>query len=89
MFGKLFGNTKPDDLKDALEATAEVLSIEDTGGRMGSNPVVLLKLRVQPSAGTAFETTSKCMVSIVAVPRVGDKIKIKYSSADPTQIVVI
>ena len=89
MFGNLFGKTKADDPKNALEATAEVLSIEDTGGRMGSNPVVLLKLKVQPSKGAAFETTGKCSVSIVAVPHVGDKIKIKYSATDPTQIVVI
>ncbi len=89
MFGNLFGTTKPNDPKNALEATAEVLSIEDTGGRMGSNPVVLLKLKVQPSQGVAFETTGKCMISVVAVPRVGDNIKIKYSATDPTQIVVM
>ena len=89
MFGKLFGNTKPDEPKNAIEAAAEVLSIEDTGGRMGSNPVVLLKLKVQPLQGAVFETTGKSMVSIVAVPRVGDKIKIKYSATDPTQIVVL
>lgn len=89
MFKKLFGSTKADEPKNALEATAEVLSIEDTGGRMGTNPVVLLKLKVQPSVGAAFETTGKCMVSVVAVPRVGDKIKIKYNATDPTQIVVV
>lgn len=89
MFGKLFGNTKTNDPKNALEATAEVLSIEDTGGRMGSNPVVLLKLKVQPSQGAAFETTGKSMVSVAAVPHVGDTIKIKYNASDPTQIVVM
>jgi len=89
MFKNLFGSTKPDDPKNALEATAEVLSIEDTGGRMGSNPVVLLKLKVQPAIGAAFETTGKCSVSIVTIPRVGDKIKIKYNATDPTQMVVL
>ena len=89
MFEKLFGSTKSDGPKNALEATAEVLSIEDTGGRMGTNPVVLLKLQVQPSEGAAFETSGKCMVSVVAIPRVGDKIKIKYNATDPTQIAVI
>lgn len=89
MFKKLFGSTKPNEPKDALEATAEVLSIEDTGGRMGSNPVVVLKLKVQPSIGAAFETTGKSMVSIVSIPRVGDTITIKYNATDPTQITVI
>ena len=89
MFGNLFGKAKGDDPKNALEATAEVLSIEDTGGTMGRNPVVLLKLKVQPANGAPFETTGKCMVSVIAVPRVGDKIKIKYSATDVTQIVVM
>jgi len=89
MFRKLFGSTKGDDPKNAVEATAEVLSIEDTGGRIGSNPVVLLKLKVQPANGAPFETTGKCKVSVVAVPPVGDKIKIKYSATDVTQIVVM
>ena len=89
MFKKLFGSTKADEPKNAIEATAEVLSIEDTGGRMGSNPVVLLKLKVQSATGAAFETTGKCMVSLVTIPRVGDKIKIKYNATDPTQIVMM
>ncbi len=35
-----------------------------------------------------FETTARTMVSRIAVPRVGDKIAIKYNAADPTQIFV-
>src|SRR4030066_2085314 len=65
-----------------LEATAEVLSVADTGATINMNPVVEMKLKVTSSAGTTFETTAKTMVSRIAVPRTGDKIKIKYNPAD-------
>ena len=72
-----------------LEATAEVLSVADTGATINMNPVVEMKLKVTSSAGTTFETTAKTMVSRIAVPRTGDKIKIKYTPADPSQIAVL
>jgi hypothetical protein len=72
-----------------MEASAEVLSIVDTGALINFNPVVVLKLKVEPAFGGAFETTGQSMVSKIAIPRVGDKIKIKYNPADPTQIVVM
>jgi len=72
-----------------LEATAEVLSVADTGATINMNPVVEMKLKVTSSAGTTFETTAKTMVSRIAVPRTGDKIKIKYNPADPSQIAVL
>jgi hypothetical protein len=54
------------------------------------NPVVVLKLKVMPMVGgMEFETTGQSMVSKIAIPRVGDKIKIKYNPADPSQIVVM
>jgi hypothetical protein len=75
--------------QSGMDATAEVLSIEDTGMMVNYNPVVRLKLKVEPAFGAGFETTGQSMVSKIAVPRMGDKIKIKYNPADPTQIVVV
>ncbi len=72
-----------------MDATAEVLSIQDTGTMINNNPVVVLGLKVQPAAGAEFNTTAQAMVSKIAIPRVGDKIKIKYNPADPTQIAVL
>ena len=72
-----------------MEAAAEVLSIEDTGTLINFNPVVILKLKVTPGYGGEFETTGKTMVSKIAIPRVGDKIKIKYFPNDLTQFVVV
>jgi hypothetical protein len=70
-----------------LDATAEVLSVADTGATINMNPVVEMKLNVTSVMGT-FETTARTMVSRIAVPRTGDKINIKYNPADPTQIFV-
>ena len=71
-----------------LDATAEVLSVADTGATINMHPVVGMKLNVSTGMGTNFETTARTMVSRIAVPRIGDKIGIKYNAADPTQIFV-
>jgi hypothetical protein len=72
-----------------MEAEAEVLSIEDTSQMINFNPVVKLKLKVTPGYGAEFETAGQTMVSKIAIPRVGDKIKIKYFPNDLTQFVVV
>ena len=72
-----------------LEASADVLSVSDTGATINMNPVVELKLTVTTPMGTSFETMARTMVSRIAVPRKGDKIAIKYNPADPTQICVM
>jgi len=75
--------------QSGMDGTAEVLSIEDTGTLVNFNPVVRLALKVTPLYGGEFDTSGQSMVSKIAVPRVGDKIKIKYNPADSTQFVVI
>jgi hypothetical protein len=73
-----------------LEAVAEVVAIQDTGTMINMNPVVMLTLKVQPSiGGVAFDTMGQTMVSKIAIPRVGDKIKIKYNPANPSQFAVM
>jgi hypothetical protein len=72
-----------------MDATAQVVSIQDTGSLINMNPVVILQLKVQPAMGAAFETTAQTMVSKIAIPRVGDTIKIKYNPANPSQIAVV
>lgn len=75
--------------QNGLDASAEVLSVMDTGATVNMNPVVELKLMVTPAAGPTFETTARTMVSRIAVPRKGDKLSIKYNPADATQIFVM
>jgi len=75
--------------QSGMDATAEVLSIQDTGSLINMNPVVVLQLKVQPAVGAEFTTTAQTMVSKIAIPRVGDKIKIKYNPANPSQLAVV
>jgi hypothetical protein len=76
-------------VQNGLEAMAEVLGVQDTGTTINNNPVVVMQLKVSTSMGTHFDTSAQAMVSRIAVPRTGDKIKIKYNPADPTQIAVL
>jgi hypothetical protein len=75
--------------QNGADATADVLAIQDTGALVNMNPVVVLSLNVQPAAGAAFQTAGQTMVSKIAIPRVGDKVKIKYNPANPTQFMVL
>lgn len=72
-----------------MDATADVLAIADTGKLVNYNPIVMLSLNVQPAMGPAFQTAGETMVSKIAIPRVGDKVKIKYNPVTPTQFVVV
>jgi len=75
--------------QNGLQAAAEVLSVTDTGATLNMNPVVELKLHVIPTVGASFESTTRTMVSRIAVPRKGDKISIKYNPLDYSQIFVM
>lgn len=75
--------------QNGLAASAEVLSVADTGATVNMNPVVEMKLQVTTAMATSFETTARTVVSRIAVPRKGDRINIKYNPADPTQIYVM
>jgi hypothetical protein len=73
-----------------LEASAEVVAIQDTGTLINMNPVVKLTLKVTPTMGMpAFDTTGETTVSKIAIPRKGDTIKIKYNPANPAEFVVL
>ncbi len=75
--------------QNGADATAEVVSITDTGATINMNPVVVLVLKVTPASGAEFQTAAQVTVSRIAVPRAGDKIKIKYNPAIPSQVVIV
>jgi hypothetical protein len=75
--------------QNGADATAEVLSIVDTGTTINMNPVVVLTLTVKPAAGAEFQTAAQLMVPRIAIPRAGDKLKIKYNPANPSQIAIL
>lgn len=72
------------------DATAEVMSVQDTGTTVNENPVVILTLKITPAAGGAeIQTAAQQMVSRIAIPRAGDKLKIKYNPANPSEIAIL
>jgi hypothetical protein len=75
--------------QNGADATAEVISITDTGATVNMNPVVVLVLKVTPAVGTEFQTAAQIMVPRISIPRAGDKIKIKYNPAIPSQVVIV
>lgn len=76
-------------MQTGLPGVAEVLSIADTGALVNFNPVVQMKLKVQPQFGPEFTTDVQTAVSKIAVPRVGDKLNIKYNPANQTELIII
>lgn len=76
-------------MQTGLGGTAEVLTIADTGAMVNYNPVVQMKLKVQPQYGPEFETEIQTAVSKIAVPRVGDKLNIKYNPANTSELIII
>ena len=72
------------------DATAGVTAIQPTGAMVNMNPMVVLTLTVTPAnGGPVFGTTGQVVVSMVAIPRVGDTIKIKYNPMNPMQFAVV
>ena len=72
-----------------IPAAAKVESIQDTGQLVNFDPVVIMQLEIIPEIGVPFQTTTRTIVSKIAIPRVGDTINAKYSPTDPTQIVIV
>lgn len=75
--------------QSGADGEAEVLGIQDTGATVNMNPVVLLTLKVTPAKGDAFQTAGQLMVPRLAIPRAGDKIKIKYNPENISQFIII
>jgi hypothetical protein len=71
------------------DATAEVISIQDTGATVNMNPVVVLTLKVKPDKGDEFQTAGQLMVTRLNIPRPGDKIKIKYNPDNTAQFTIV
>ena len=75
--------------QNGQDANAEVVMVTDTGATVNMNPVVVIQMKVTPAAGAPFDLTTQTMVSRIAVPRAGDKIKIKYNPANPQQVAIL
>ena len=70
-------------------AKADVIGISDTGKMLNYDPIVNIKLSVQPETGNPFQVEAEQIVSKIAVPRVGDKVNIKYNPLNSQEFVII
>lgn len=72
-----------------MPATAEVISVTDTGQMVNYDPVVVLQLSVTPETEAPFETYAQVIAPKIAIPRKGDQINIRYNPANKSQIAII
>jgi hypothetical protein len=70
-------------------AVAVVLDISDTGITINDNPKVRMKLNVYPKKGAPFEATIKQVVSRVTIPRIGDRVYVKFDPNNPTNVILL
>jgi hypothetical protein len=70
-------------------AEAVVLDISDTGITINDNPKVRMKLKVYPKEREPFEAIIKQVVSRVTIPRIGDRVHVKFDPDNPTNVILL
>ncbi len=70
-------------------AVAIVLDISDTGITINDNPKVRMKLKVFPKEREPFEAIIKQVVSRVTIPRIGDRVYVKFDPDNPTNVILL
>jgi len=76
---------------NGLSAKAVVTDVIDTGNRHNDNPVVVLKLRVQPPSGPAYDAEIRQPMSAVALiklPR-GQEVAVRVHRDHPERIALV
>ena len=72
-----------------MPATAEVITVTDTGQMVNYDPVIVMQLRVTPETEAPFETYAQIIAPKIAIPRAGDRINIRYNPAMKNQIAIV
>jgi len=77
-------------LKTGESAKATILEVSDTNMTVNENPVVKLKLRVQPKAGAPFEAEARTLISRLQVGyyQPGQIVNVKYDPNRPENVAV-
>jgi len=77
-------------LKTGEPATATILEVSDTNMTVNENPVVKLKLKVQPKAGASYETEVKTLISRLQVGyfQPSQMINVRYDVNRPEKVAV-
>jgi hypothetical protein len=66
--------------REGLPARAKVINIWDTGTTINENPVVGLRLEVQPPGGSVFEAETEQLISRLLIPSIqpGMEVEVRY-----------
>jgi hypothetical protein len=70
-------------------AEAVVLDISDTGITINDNPKVRLKLKVYPKDREPYEAAVSQVISRVTIPRLGDRVYVKFDPNNPTNVILL
>jgi hypothetical protein len=76
-------------LRTGRDATANVLSIADTGKLINYDPIVKIKLNVMSDVSGPFEVETEQIVSKIAIPRAGDKVNVKYNPKNTKELIIL
>jgi len=78
-------------LETGTDATAEILSLKDTGDRINENPVVEIAVKVQPEGGEPYSATISTALSVVDLQnyRAGVKVRVRYDPSDPSKVALV
>lgn len=76
-------------MHNGRDATATILAMKDTGLTLNYSPYVSFRLRVEPSDGAPFEASVRAFVSRIAIPHIGDQVKVKYDPAKPQHLIMV
>jgi hypothetical protein len=76
-------------LRIGKDATAIVLTIEDTGKLINYDPIVKIKLNVLSDVSDPFEVETEQIVSKIAIPRVGDRVNVKYNPNNTKELIIL
>ena len=76
-------------LRDGQPATGTVTAIEDMNLTVNRNPGVRLHLHVVPKDShiKPYQAVLSKIVSRVAIPRVGDRLNLKFNRANPVDLI--
>lgn len=91
MVQELGGGMTPELAEVGVPATAQILEIWDTGWTINDNPVIGMKVRVQPSDRPPYEATiEKTTVSRIAIPQFqpGAVVPVRFDPGNPEVVAV-
>ena len=78
-------------MANGTPATAEVISLSDSGNRVNHQPVAKIRLTVQPPDGPAYEAVSQAVVSGINSPvfQPGHRLSVKVDPDRPSRVGIL